>query len=141
MLCLRRINSNYTRCPPINNERGAGEDGEIDQTIVANLSLVSSLLKRNLPHPSNSSARLSTFVPEKSSKQTLKMCSMRCGGTTRNLVRLERYVMFLARDEHQNVNWVRKTVQADLQPHLSELLDHILLSLQVSKLFIQLQDT
>jgi len=62
--------------------------------IVPNRSAVSSLLSKNLPQPSKSSAMFSTFVPEKSSKQTLNMCRMMCGGTTLNLVRFERKIMF-----------------------------------------------
>ena len=62
--------------------------------IVPNRSAVSSLLSKNLPQPSNSSAIFSTFVPEKSSKQTLNVCRMIWGGTTLNLVRFERKMMF-----------------------------------------------
>ena len=71
--------------------------------IVPNRSAVSSLLSKNLPQPSKSSARFSTFVPEKSSKQTLNMCRMIWGGTTLNLVRFERKIMFWHRDKHLNV--------------------------------------
>lgn len=62
--------------------------------IVPNRSAVSSLLSKNLPQPSKSSAIFSTFVPEKSSKQTLNMCRMMWEGTTLNLVRFERKIMF-----------------------------------------------
>lgn len=62
--------------------------------MVANRSRVSSLLSRNLPHPSKRSAMTSTFVPEKSSKHTLNMCRIRWGGTTRNFVRFDKYRMF-----------------------------------------------
>lgn len=64
------------------------------RTIVPNLSEVSSCLSKNLPHPSNSNAIFSTFVPEKSPKQTLNTCRMMCGGTTRNFVKFDKYVIF-----------------------------------------------
>jgi hypothetical protein len=63
-------------------------------TIVPNRSFVSSLLSRNLPQFSSSSARFSTFTPEKSSMQTLYMCRITWEGTTENLVRAERKRMF-----------------------------------------------
>jgi hypothetical protein len=62
--------------------------------IVPNRSPVSSLLSKNLPQPSRSSAMFSTLVPEKSSKQTLNICRITWGGTTLNLVRFERKMMF-----------------------------------------------
>lgn len=63
-------------------------------TIVLNLAPVSSLLSKNLPHPSKSSATLSTFTPEKLSRQTLNMWRIRCEGTTRNFVNTDTKVMF-----------------------------------------------
>lgn len=71
-----------------------GKTGQL--TIVAKRSRVSSLLSKNRPQPSNSSAKFSTFVPAKSSRQTLNMCKMRWGGTTRNLVKFDKYKMFWA---------------------------------------------
>lgn len=62
--------------------------------IVPNRSVVSSLLSKNLPQPSKSNAMFSTLVPEKSSKQTLNIWRMIWEGTTLNLVRFERKIMF-----------------------------------------------
>jgi hypothetical protein len=62
--------------------------------MVLKRSVVSSLLSKNRPQPSKRRAMFSTFVPEKSSKQTLNMCRMTWEGTTRNFVKFERKIRF-----------------------------------------------
>lgn len=69
-------------------------DRERSHTMVANLSLVSSLRSRKRPHPSKSNDRFSMFVPAKSSKQTLNMWRIKYEGTTLNLVKLDKNAMF-----------------------------------------------
>ena len=64
------------------------------QTILLNGCRVSSLRSRKRPQPSRSMAMFSMFVPEKSSRQTLNMCRITCGGTTLNFVRFDRNAMF-----------------------------------------------
>lgn len=106
-------------------------------TIVANRAEVSSLLSKNLPQPSSNKARFSTLLPEKSSRQTLNMCKIRWDGTTLNLVKLHRNVIF-CKYLCSIVSQQKLKYKSDLSSHSLELFDHVFLSLEISEFFIQL---
>lgn len=85
------------------------------RTMVAILSLVCSVRKRNLPQPSSIRATFSTLAPVKSSRKTLKIWRIVCAGTMRNFTSDEMNAIFCLHVQYE-VQW-KSTCEPSCDSH------------------------